>query len=65
MPPPLLPENHPPVPPGEFDKFLRDFLRNGDIPDETRELAQTLQMQLATPGDWAEAEHRPPDSPDS
>ena len=53
------------VPSDEFQKFLVDLLRDGDIPADVRALAEEVQMRLATPGDFEAAKFQPPDLPES
>jgi hypothetical protein len=54
----------PSIRPSDFDLYLRDLLRDGDVPTEIRQQAELLQSQLASPGEWEAAKFQPPDSPD-
>jgi hypothetical protein len=39
------------LPEQEFKRAIREYLKN-EIPDETRETVERLEMTLASPGDW-------------
>jgi hypothetical protein len=48
----------------DFKRELAEFLQSGP-PPEIGEEVERLQMLLATPGDWAAAEHQAPDYTES
>ena len=49
----------------EFIRELREFMEQPDLPDEVKEVAGRVEMELASPGDWEAARHEVVEAPET